>query len=678
MIETTRTAWHALYNGRCIRNPLRSKRTRVGAFVVTFVLTAGLAVSAPTVAQQRADRIWHGGTVLTMNDKAMRAEAVAERGGRIVAVGTKAEVMKLKGLATQTIDLKGRTLVPGFVDGHGHVMGGGIQALSANLLAPPDGNVKNIASLQQTLRDWIAANQETVRKVNLIIGFGYDDSTLAEQRHPTRHELDAVSKDVPILLVHQSAHLSAVNTKALEMAGLSADSPDPQGGVIRREAGTKQPDGVLEETAHYAVLLKLLGGVGAEGARTFVRAGSELWARYGYTTAQEGRSTPTTAAVMRQVADAGGLKIDVATYPDVLVDRDFIKNNVSATYKNRLRVAGAKLGIDGSPQGFTAWRDRPYYAPASTYPKGYAGYQSATNQQVLDAVDWSYANGIQLITHANGEAASDLLIAASTLGRLKHGADKAKATRQVLIHGQFLREDQVDAYQRLDVLPSLFPMHTFYWGDWHTTKTVGPVAGQNISPTGWVRKRGMMFTSHHDAPVAFPDSMRVLDATVNRVARGSGKVIGPQHRVDVITALKAMTIWPAWGYFEEKDKGSIEVGKLADFAILSRDPTQGDTKTINQMKVTETIKEGVTVFRLDAQAQRQAALGLQPGQSADVFARTLTALSIHRDLEQAPAALRRPGTIAHFMSAPHDPACVNRLLGELTLAMLEGETTDAR
>ena len=137
-----------------------------------------------------------------------------------------------------------------------------------------------------------------------------------------------------------------------------------------------------------------------------------------------------------------------------------------------------------------------------------------------------------------------------------------KALRPVLIHGQFLREDQLDSYKALGVIPSLFPMHTFYWGDWHLDHTVGPQAGMNISPTGWARKRGMIFSSHHDAPVAFPDSMRVLDATVTRRARGSGRIVGPEHKVDVITALKAMTIWPAYHHFEEKTKGSLERGKL--------------------------------------------------------------------------------------------------------------------
>jgi predicted amidohydrolase YtcJ len=135
--------------------------------------------------------------------------------------------------------------------------------------------------------------------------------------------------------------------------------------------------------------MKLLSRAGAEGSKQFARSGAELWARFGYTTAQEGRSTPPVANILRTVADEGGLKVDVVTYPDVLVDREFIKKNVTQEYKNRLRVGGAKLTIDGSPQGFTAWRDRPYYAPVGKYPPGYRGYPAATEEQVLSAVDWA-------------------------------------------------------------------------------------------------------------------------------------------------------------------------------------------------------------------------------------------------------------------------------------------------
>ena len=620
---------------------------------LTALAAAYLALAAPAFAQETADRIWSGGPILTMNDAGMRAEAVAEKGGKIVAVGTAAEVLKLKGSDTQVIDLAGRAMLPGFVDAHGHMFVGGVQALSANLLAPPDGDVRDIASLQKVVRDWMAANDAAVKKVGLILGFGYDNASLAEHRHPNRDDLDQISKDIPILLWHQSGHMVAVNSKALELTGMTAETPDPAGGVIQRRPGSKEPNGVFEETAAMPVLMKLLSRVGPEGAKTFARAGAELWARYGYTTADEGRSIPATVQLMRQVAEEGGYKIDVATYPDVLADRDFIKQNLSPVYKNRFRVAGAKLTIDGSPQGFTAWRDRPYVDPVGDYPKGYAGYAAASTPQVLDAVEWAYANDIQLLTHANGEAASDLLIASHTVSQLNHGGVQDR--RPVLIHGQFLREDQVDSYQRLGVLPSLFPMHTFYWGDWHTSKTVGPVLGQNISPTGWVRKRGMIFTSHHDAPVAFPDSMRVLDATVTRVARGSGKVIGPDQRVDVVTALKAMTIWPAWQHYEEKTKGSIEVGKLADFVILSRDPTQGDPNTIDQIKVTETIKEGSTVFALTAEEQRRGALMLTPGSLGErAFGRALALAAGHRNPERAAGVEHAHDEESHGLSCQSD------------------------
>jgi predicted amidohydrolase YtcJ len=633
------------------------------------VAVAGLAFASTAMAQP-ADRIWTGGTILTMDDKAPRAEAVAERGGRIVAVGARTDVLKLRSANTQVIDLAGRALLPGFFDAHGHVTLGGLQALSANLLAPPDGDVKDMASLLQTLRDWITANEAAVKKVNLIVGFGYDNSTLAERRHPTRDDLDSVSRDVPILLVHQSAHLAALNSKALEVVGFTADTPDPAGGVIRRRASSQEPDGVLEETAMQVAALKLLGQVGADGVKTFFKAGTELWARFGYTTAQDGGSTPGSVAAMRQVAAEGELKMDVASYPLLAIDREFVKANASREYANRFRVAGGKIVIDGSPQGFTAWRDRPYYKPVGNYPSGYSGYPSAMPEDVVSLLTWAYANDVQVQTHANGEAASDALIAGLTVAQLKHGG---KNLRPVLIHGQFMREDQVDAYKRLNVFPSLFPMHTFYWGEWHLNQTVGPERGQNISPTGWVRQRGMIFSTHHDAPVAFPDSMRVLDATVTRRARGTGRVVGPQHRVDVMTALKAMTIWPAYQHFEENRKGSIEVGKLADFVILSKDPTRVAPTSLAQLKVTETIKEGTTIFALDAKEQRKAELMLKPGPSGDdVFARAIRTLAVYRDYERLPAFMQTSAVLRHLASLPHDPSCTAGALNELVATMAAG------
>jgi len=557
--------------------------------------------------QEAADTIYSGGPILTIDDAQPVAEAVAVRDGRILAVGDAASVFAYRGSSTEIFDLAGRTMIPGFVDSHGHVVMGGLQALSANLLAPPDGDVTDIASLNATLSTWAEENSQTVRQVNMIIGFGYDNAQLAELRHPTRQDLDEVSAEIPIMIVHQSGHLGVANSAALALAGIDASSEAPPGGVIRRDA-SGEPNGVLEEYAFFSALVPMLGSLGQEGLEAFARAGARLWASYGYSTAQDGRSSGGVVEALKAVGAAGEIPIDIIAYPDVLESRDYIAASVSLDYADRVRVGGCKLTIDGSPQGFTALRDRPYYDPVGDYPPGYAGYAAVTMEQVQDAVNWCYENDIQIITHANGEGASDMLIAALGAAQERYGTPDI---RPVLIHGQFLREDQVDSYQQLGVFLSLFPMHTFYWGDWHRDHTVGPVNAENISPTGWVRQRGMMFGSHHDAPVAFPDSMRILSATVTRRTR-SGDILGPHQRVDVMTALKAMTIWPAWQQFEERDKGSIEPGKLADFVILSDDPTAVDPETLADLQVRVTIKEDEIIYDADSARQR-ARVGLPMG-----------------------------------------------------------------
>ncbi len=614
-------------------------------------------------AQEVADRIFTGGPVLTMSDIQPRADAVAVKGGKIIAVGSAQDIMAYRGDATEITDLAGRALIPGFVDAHGHVMMGGLQALSANLLAPPDGGVTDIASLQQTLRDWMAANEDTVRDVNLIVGFGYDNAQLAELRHPTRDDLDAVSTEVPIVVVHQSGHLGALNSKALEIAGITSGTAAPAGGVIRHDANGV-PDGVLEENAFIMALPKLLGNIDRDGFKAMAIAGAELWARFGYTTADEGRATPATAAILQEAGKEGRFKIDVAIYPDVLIDRDWIKANVSDGYTGHVRVAGAKLTIDGSPQGFTALRDRPYYAPVGSYPPGYRGYASANDDQVLDAVNWAYANGLQILTHANGEGASDTLIAAigAAEGKYGNGTD----LRPVLIHGQFLRDDQVVSFKALHIFPSLFPMHTFYWGDWHREHTVGPVNAENISPTGWMVERDMIFSSHHDAPVAFPDSMRVLDATVTRRTR-SGDILGPAQRVDVITALKAMTIWPAWSHHEEDTKGSIEVGKLADLVILSGDPTAIDPETLDTLRVDLTIKEGETVF--DRSSVKEGTLRYSPKQNGDdPYADFLRLATVGHEASRSWPKVPMTALLA---GGPHSGACVAGYLSRIADAAID-------
>ncbi|MFV8781177.1 amidohydrolase [Microbulbifer sp. SA54] len=613
-------------------------------FIATLLgVTPLLALGAGT-----ADTIFHNGTILTINDAQPKADAVAVKDGKILAVGKYEDVSKTAGVNTQKVDLAGKTMLPGFVDSHGHAWMIGIQAMTANLLPPPDGTGKDIPSLLKLLKDWASANQSAIKQIGWIVGFGYDNSQLAEQRHPTRKDLDQVSTELPILIIHQSGHIGVGNSKALKIAGISADTKNPEGGVFQREADAKTPNGVAEEYAFFQLAAAFGKSLDAQANERFAIEGTRLLASYGYTTAQEGRATGASLNALRRVADSGALKIDVIVYPDILEVPDI---HPTREYHHHLRVGGAKLTIDGSPQGKTAWLTKPYFKPPPGQDKDYRGYAAITEQQTLDAVEKAYANNWQIIVHCNGDAAIDLFIKAVKAAEAKH---PKVHNRPVLIHGQTLRRDQVDEIKKLGIFPSLFPMHTFYWGDYHRESVLGPERAENISPTGWILEQGMMFGTHHDAPVALPDSMRVLSATVTRRTR-SGRVLGPQHRVPVATALKAMTLWPAWQHFEEDKKGSIEVGKLADLVVLSDNPLTVPQDQLDDLKVLQTYKEGLSVYK------RGSAQAAAP--SPALFGMTLPGLRLP---DVIAANLHEPG-INHL----HGDGCFNDALSLLLNAVEE-------
>lgn len=563
------------------------------------LLSLTLACPLAHAAAQVADSIWFNGPVITINDAQPLAEAVAVRNGRISAVGKRNDIMKLKGRSTRLVDLQGKTLLPGFVDAHSHISMVGLQAVSANLLPPPDGGNASVADLQATLRDFIKSSA-LPKKFGITMGFGYDDSQLKEQRHPERQELDAIASDRPILIIHQSGHLGVLNSKALAMAGITAQSVNPAGGVIRREKDSQQPNGVLEESAFFSAMMKLFPQLTPEQAIAMLEEGQKLYLRYGYTTIQDGRTSAGQVLTAIAAAKKGRFKADVVSYPDILEkgSTDLLKapwyhdTRSTPQYRSHFRIGGVKLTLDGSPQGKTAWLSQPYFIPPAGLAKDYAGYGVVKDDKVLEVYTRALQQHWQILTHANGDRAIDQLL---------DNMQKAESTvpgvdvRPVLIHGQVLREDQIDRLQALKVFPSLFPMHTFYWGDWHRESVLGAERAENISPTGWLVQRGMMFTTHHDAPVAFPDSIRVLAATVNRTTR-TGHVLGPQQRVEPIVALKAMTLWAAYQHFEEKSKGSLETGKLADFVVLSDNPLTMPRESLESLQVLQTVKEGKVIW----------------------------------------------------------------------------------
>ena len=560
--------------------------------VSIFAILIGCSESGVTPA---ADSVYVNGNIITLDQRESVVSGLAVADGRIIAVGTSEKILTMVDDSTEVIDLQNTTLVPGFVDGHSHLSGVAIQAITANLLPPPDGPGSDIASLQKSLREFMKTS-EMVKKHNVIIGFNYDDSQLAEKRHPTRQDLDAVSTDMPIMITHQSGHLGVYNTKALEMFGVTADSQDPPGGIIVREEDGRTPNGVLEENAHFQLLYNVIPPFSGEESLGIMEAAQMQYLSNGFTTIQDGKIDPVSLELMMKYAQTGGLMADLVVYADLVPIEDYgvMKGPLqSSNYTDRLRIGGVKLTFDGSPQGKTAWFSEPYLVAPQGQADDYAGYPAFTDEEALQWYEVAYKNNWQMLTHTNGDAAIDQLIRVADKAAERYPKDDR---RTVMIHGQFLREDQVADVQRLGIFPSLYPMHTFYWGDWHRDSVAGPERAENISPTGWLMEKDIKFSIHSDAPVTFPNAMRILDSAVNRVTR-SGDILGEKHRLRPMDALKAMTIWPAYQHFEENSKGSLEEGKLADMVILDRDPLTIDRQNLVDIQIVATIKEGVTVYQ---------------------------------------------------------------------------------
>ncbi|MGB0906105.1 MAG: amidohydrolase [Maricaulaceae bacterium] len=563
--------------------------------ICVALASASCSKTTETASSTSHATIYFGGDILTMQgDTPVYVEALVEQDGKIAFVGSRSEAEKTYGSSASNTNLNGATLLPGFIDGHGHVFMTGYLTQMASILPPPDGPGDSFETLVETTRNWKDSEKGEfiISKLGWVIANGYDDSQLLEKAHPTRDVLDQVSTELPVVFIHQSGHLAVLNSKGLELVGYDHLTVDPEGGIIRRDS-EGHPNGVLEETAFFNALMPILKSVDPELLSNAVDLGQKEYARFGYTTAQDGRTTPDATLAFETASAQGDLFIDIVSYPDISWNRKAIEGEYySSSYQGNYRVGGAKLTLDGSPQGKTAWLSHPYHVAPDGQSADYDGYPIMEDDLASELVALAMDNRWQLLVHANGDAAIDQFI--HSMEKLGSAAQE-QDHRNVLIHGQTLRKDQIQNLVDLGIVPSLFPMHTYYWGDWHRDSVLGPERARYISPMRDVVDAGLRPTSHHDAPVTIPNSMRVLDATVNRVTR-SGKVLGADQRLTPYEALKTLTIWAARQNFEADQKGTLKTGKLADFTILSDNPLKVAPQDIHQIKVLKTIKEGAVVF----------------------------------------------------------------------------------
>jgi hypothetical protein len=535
-----------------------------------------------------ADRIFFGGDIVTIDARATLAEAVAITAGRISAVGKRDDTIALAGPDTVLTDLAGRALLPGLIDAHGHLGMTGQKLASADLSPQPIGPVSSISDLQRELRSQI--DRKNIQPADWVVGMGYDDTGMEERRHPNRADLDGVSKDHPIVTVHVSGHLMGVNTMALEMAGVSAATPDPEGGHFRR-LPNGEPDGVLEETAMSAIFARLPQPTPEEAADQ-VLAASDYYASRGATTAQEAALyQPSFVAACRALDADMRLPIDIVAYPLLIYARAMLAS--ASEQGSRFRFGGMKVTTDGSIQGYTAYLSKPYHIQPPD-KRDYAGFPSFETQDKLNALILDgYENNWQVMAHANGDAAIDMVIQAA---RVAEGRYPGTDRRTTIIHAQTIREDQLDQVARLGVSLSFFPGHVYYWGDRHRDVFLGPDRAAGINPMRSALARGIPVTLHHDSPVTPPDILTVVWAAVNRIT-SAGLDLGLNQRLTPREAIRAVTIDAARQIFEEDRKGSIEVGKLADLVLLSANPLTVPPMSIRDIAIEETIKEGGTIWQ---------------------------------------------------------------------------------
>jgi len=545
------------------------------------------------------DVLYLNGPILSMDGKHSRYEAVATLGDKIVALGAQAVIQKLAGPTTRVVDLAGKTMVPGLNEPHNHFAMYGVYALRlVNLQSPPIGPVSGMKDLIEVLRERAGKTP----KGEWVYGRGYDDTLMAEQRHPTRHDLDQASTEHPIYITHVSGHLSVANSKALALAGVTKDTVGPQGGVIRKDPETSDPDGVLEEMPAQALVFRHLPPLTMDLRLEAMARAAGDYLKTGVTSCSDaGVAFPGVGSPAEIVAYQGAMgqglvpiRMTMMVGVEFLLGADGKSPSFVTGFGNdHLKIGPAKIIVDGSIQGYTGWLAKPYHVPFKG-DSSYRGYPvtgpDKLNQLVLEA----HKAGCQIAAHGNGDAAIDAILDAYQTAQKEFPRPDA---RHRIEHCQMAREDQLDRMVELGVSPSFFASHTYYWGDRHKAIFMGPERAKRISPLKSALKRGIKFTFHSDCPVTPVSPLFCVFAAVNRITR-NGEVLGPEFCLTPEEALRAVTIDAAWQTFDEKIKGSIEMGKLADFTILAENPLAVSPEKIKDIKIEEVIIGGKSIYQM--------------------------------------------------------------------------------
>ncbi len=549
-----------------------------------------LASAAPAWAEAPAPtQLWHGGPIITMDgDHPQTVEAVVEQGGKIIFAGAEPHARHLAGKQAIDHDLRGATMLPGFIDAHSHFAVALQTAGGLDLSDPEKARFTDAAGLIDAVRAFAA--RRAIPAGGWVIVWQYDQDKLAEHRHITRAELDAAFPDRKVVLVHVSLHGLVANGAALAAMGIDDTTPVPKGGIMPKDAAGHLT-GLLFEQAMYLGMPHMPQPTEADKLAA-IDAAQDRYLRTGYTHAQDGATQPADLALLTGAGVRARLKIDLAllpfysNLPALLAQQD----PGFGRYQGHVKLQGVKFVLDGSPQARTAFFTRDY---ANGSPDGQHPWhgQPVLDEQKFQAMARQvHDRGWQVFVHANGDAAIDMAIR----GFDALGIKAADNQRPIVIHSQFMRPDQLADYKRIGVGPAFFSNHTYYWADIHRSNFPAEVV-DFISPFQSARAAGLVPSNHSDFPVTGLDTMTMLWTSMARTSL-SGVVSGANQRLTAYQGLQALTTGPAWQIFEENRKGRIHAGLLADFVVLDRNPLDTPVDQIRAIRVLETVKEGRTVW----------------------------------------------------------------------------------
>ncbi|WP_409416720.1 amidohydrolase [Flavobacterium sp. PS2] len=560
--------------------------------IILVLLLITTLISCKKEVENPADLIYFGGDIITMEgDQAQYVEAIAVKSGKILFVGSKAEAEKLKGSNTEMRDLKGKTLLPGFIDPHSHFLSSLAMNSQANCQPAPAGEANSVEGIIKALKKLKV--DKKIPDGETIIGYGYDDNAMPNGRLLNRDDLDNAFPNNPVMVIHVSMHGVVLNSKSMAIYNINDKTPTVPGGIIVRKPGTNEPYGLIMEMS-YLPIFAAMPKPSIETQLSQLKEGQMFYAAAGITTAQEGATHMGEVTMLDRGAKEGKLFIDVISYP-LFTEMDTLFKayppKVFGKYNNHFKLGGIKITIDGSPQGRTAYFTTPYLTGGPGGETNWYGQPSFSQDEGNQLLKRIYDAGLQSGFHANGDAAIDMCIKAHEFAS---AGNPTKERRTIIVHAQFAREDQLDKFVEYKLIPSFYTEHTYFFADTHI-KNRGKDQAFFISPFKTALDKGLRPTNHTDFNVVPINQMFVIWSAVNRISR-DGVVIGADQRISPYQALQAITTNAAYQYFEENNKGSLKVGKLADLVILDSNPIKVAAMDIKGINVVETIKEGKTIF----------------------------------------------------------------------------------